>query len=139
MKLLQCKVDLSTGYHPQNDGQFEHFHCSIECILRCYIAPDQENWVQVLQNAAFILNSTVYAIYQLSSFCILYEVEPIFPINLAISDLSNNKAQAISDFLQQQQLYFDTIKTSLAWPNAQMAKYAYKHYQDVYLNVGNIV
>ena len=39
MRMLQCTVALSSGYHPQTDGQSERFHRSIEQILRCYIGP----------------------------------------------------------------------------------------------------
>ena len=36
MGLLQCRVALSTSYHPQTDGLTERFHRSIEQVLRCY-------------------------------------------------------------------------------------------------------
>ena len=42
-------------------------------------------------------------------------------------------------FLQQYQLCFDTVKTTLAKSNEKMARYTNKHHQDTHLNVGNLV
>ena len=41
IKLLQCKVSLSTAYHPQTDGLTERFHRLIELVLHCYCTPLQ--------------------------------------------------------------------------------------------------
>ena len=40
MKLLQCRVAMSTAYHPQTDGLTERFHRSIEQVLRNYVGVD---------------------------------------------------------------------------------------------------
>lgn len=37
MKLLQCRVAMSSAYHPQTDGLTERFHRSIEQVLRSYV------------------------------------------------------------------------------------------------------
>lgn len=37
MSMLQCKIAMSTAYHPQTDGLTERFHRSIEQVLRSYV------------------------------------------------------------------------------------------------------
>ena len=59
MCLLQSILAMSSGYHPQTDGQSEHFHHSVEQILHCYVTASQSNWVVSLAFNTFALNSTV--------------------------------------------------------------------------------
>jgi hypothetical protein len=40
MKQLDCKVAVSSSYHPQTDGLTERFHRSIEQVLRNYVLSD---------------------------------------------------------------------------------------------------
>ena len=36
MHLLQCIFWMSSGYHPQTDGQLEHFYGSVKQMFHCY-------------------------------------------------------------------------------------------------------
>lgn len=139
MCLLKCKVALSSGYHPQTDGQSERFHRSVEQILRCYIAPHQSNWVQILQQAAFALNSTVHAAHSFSPFHIIYGIEPTLPIDLAMQGLSSNNVQSVDDFIRMRQSCIDAVKSALTKSNESMAKYADQHRRDILLTVGDLV
>ena len=70
MGLLQCTLAISSGYHPQTDGQSECFHHSVEQILFCYITATQSNWVVSLASAAFSQNSTVSVAHCKSPFVV---------------------------------------------------------------------
>jgi transposase InsO family protein len=37
LKLLNCKLAMSSAYHPQTDGLSERFHRSIEEVMRSYV------------------------------------------------------------------------------------------------------
>ena len=91
MRMLQCTVALSSGYHPQTDDQSERFHRSIEQILWCYIGPRQSNWVSVLLSTEFSLNSTIHVAHGKSPFLVVYGHEPSLPLDTAIGQLSDNQ------------------------------------------------
>ena len=59
MSLLDCRVAMSTSYHPQTDGLSERYHRSVEQILRCYCSHQQEHWCTYLSQCEFALNSSV--------------------------------------------------------------------------------
>ena len=139
MGLFQCKLALSSGYHPQTDGQSKHFHHSFEQILWCYATPNQLNLIQVLQQVVFALNYTVHAAHLQSPFKLIYGMEPTLQLDLALSELFFTPVQAVDDFVQQQSSCFDVIKADLAKFNTQMAKYADKHCSEISLNVGDLV
>ena len=40
MKLFDCKLAISSSYHPETDGLTERFHRSVEQVLRNYVLSD---------------------------------------------------------------------------------------------------
>ncbi len=58
-KALGSRVALSTSYHPETDGLTEHFHRTVEQVLRCYCSSQQSKWCVLLSQCEFALNNTV--------------------------------------------------------------------------------
>ncbi|KJE96809.1 hypothetical protein CAOG_009037 [Capsaspora owczarzaki ATCC 30864] len=56
---LNTKINLSTAYHPQSDGQTEAINRILEQYLRCFISAGQDNWSDLLHLAEFAYNSSV--------------------------------------------------------------------------------
>ena len=50
-KLLGSRLDMSSSYHPETDGQTERFNSMLEGYLRHFINANQPNWVQLLNVA----------------------------------------------------------------------------------------
>ena len=91
MRNLDCKLAMSTAYHPQTDGQTERFNRSIEQVIRCSIDSSQLDWDLVLSQVGFALNSTVHAGTATSAFECVFGFGPRLPIDTALARLSDNK------------------------------------------------
>ena len=50
---------LSTGFHPQTDGQTERFNATMEEYLRLYVNYHQDNWTDWLPLCEFAVNNAV--------------------------------------------------------------------------------
>jgi hypothetical protein len=59
MGLLGIKVNMSTAFHPQTDGQTERANRSISQVLRHYVDNRQTNWDHLLPLVEFSINNQV--------------------------------------------------------------------------------
>ena len=48
MKLLQVKINISTAFHPETDGQTERVNQTLEQYLRSYCSYQQDDWASLL-------------------------------------------------------------------------------------------
>ncbi|CAN6570108.1 unnamed protein product [Malus baccata var. baccata] len=55
-KLLGSKLDFSTAFHPQTDGQTERVNALLETYLRHYVSANQRDWAKLLDVAQFSYN-----------------------------------------------------------------------------------
>jgi hypothetical protein len=58
---LGTKLNFSTAYHPQTDGQTERVNRVIGDFLRAYVSPYQTDWDLFLPSAAFAINTAQHA------------------------------------------------------------------------------
>uniref|UniRef100_A0A0W0FN80 Putative reverse transcriptase-rnase h-integrase n=1 Tax=Moniliophthora roreri TaxID=221103 RepID=A0A0W0FN80_MONRR len=56
-KHLGIQAGLTTAYHPSANGQTEQANQEIEQFLRLFVSKRQDDWVDWLPTAEFILNS----------------------------------------------------------------------------------
>ena len=57
---MGARLDMSTAYHPQSDGQTERTNRTIQTMLRMYVTDRKGDWEDWLQMAAAAYNSTVH-------------------------------------------------------------------------------
>ena len=57
-KRLKIDAKLSTGYHPETDGQTERANATMKYYLRAYVNYMQADWAQCLPGAEFASNNT---------------------------------------------------------------------------------
>ncbi|KAI3367172.1 hypothetical protein L3Q82_008231 [Scortum barcoo] len=69
-QLLGATVSLSSGYHPESNGQTERLNQELETCLRCLVAQNQASWSDHLTWVEYTHNSLVHG-YQ----------PPLFPTN----------------------------------------------------------
>ena len=66
--LLDMKLNFSTAFHPQTDGQTERTNQTLEQYLRLYCNYRQSNWAELLPLAEFSYNNSTHSATQVTPF-----------------------------------------------------------------------
>ncbi len=75
-KRLDIQARLSNPYHPQTDGQTEHFHAIMEQYLCCFVNYLQDNWNSWLPLSEFAANNKASESTGVSPFFANYGYDP---------------------------------------------------------------
>jgi hypothetical protein len=73
---LGTKLNYTTAYHPQTDGQSERVNQCLEMFLRCMAHDNPKKWCRWLPLAEFWYNSTFHSSLNCSPFKALYGHDP---------------------------------------------------------------
>ncbi|KAJ1127628.1 hypothetical protein NDU88_006024 [Pleurodeles waltl] len=97
-KILGIQVALSSGFHPQTNGQTERLNQGLEQYLRSFCNATQSNWAPYLPLAEFSYNNSLHSASKVSPFYGSYGFHPrAFPTPLR----DNSNLPAISSFVRQ--------------------------------------
>ncbi|KAM6965396.1 uncharacterized protein FYW47_007740 [Aplochiton taeniatus] len=78
--LLGASVSLSSGFHPQSNGQTERTNQDLETTLRCFASANPASWSRHLPWAEYAYNSLVHSSLGMSPFeCQFGFAPPLFP------------------------------------------------------------
>jgi hypothetical protein len=132
--ILDTKIDMSTAYHPQTDGQTERTNRTLEQMLRNYVSYHQDDWDQHLAAVEFAYNNTTQKSTGESPFYINYGFHP-----KTVCTLEQSLVPSANEFA----LRFENI-TKEARDNIQQAqlrqqKDVNKRKQDLELEIGQQV
>lgn len=78
-RLIGSSISMSSGFHPQSNGQTERVNQDIEKTLRCLVADNQSTWSSRLIWAEFAHNTLYHSSLGISPFECLYGSPPVFP------------------------------------------------------------
>ena len=73
---LNIKLNYSTAFHPETDGQTERTNQTVEAYLRMYANYQQDNWADLLSIAEFAYNNAPHSATQVSPFFANYGYNP---------------------------------------------------------------
>ena len=80
--MLGTKLNFSTAYHPQTNGQTKVVNRSLGNLLRCLVGDNLGNWDLLLPHAEFAYNSSVNRSIGKSPFEVVHGYRPRKPLDL---------------------------------------------------------
>jgi len=127
MDLLSVKLNLSTAFHPQTDGQTERVNQTLEAYMRNYCSYQQDDWSDLLPLAEYAYNSAVSEATKFSPFCANYGFEPRtnWP-NPKPSSEWDNPASSVT--VSQWEAIWSTMHENLGKTRLRMARWYDKHH-----------
>ena len=78
------KLNMSTAYHPQTDGQTEVMNRILEDYLRSYTRFAQDEWDELIAMAEFSMNNSINSSTQETPFYLNYGRHPRSPLALGV-------------------------------------------------------
>lgn len=116
---LGIKLNFSTAYHPQSDGQTERVNQVLEQYLRMFVNYRQDNWVELLDTAEFTYNNTEHASTKVTPFFANYGYHPCDP-STPVPQQHNPSAQG---HLEEIFKLRTTLQENIAKAQAESSKY----------------
>ncbi|KAI2661215.1 Transposon Tf2-9 polyprotein [Labeo rohita] len=110
-RLLGVNISLTSGYHPQANGQAERLNQELTRFLRSYCQDHQEDWSRFILWAEYAQNSIRKPSTNLTPFqCILGFQPPLFPWSGEPSELP-----AVNSWFQQSEETWNRAHVHLQW------------------------
>jgi hypothetical protein len=76
MRLMGTKLQMTTAFHPQSDGQSESANCVILMYLRCLTGDRSRDWLRWLPWAEFLFNTAYQTSLRDTPFRVVYGRDP---------------------------------------------------------------
>lgn len=142
-QLLGIKLNFSTSFHPETDGQTERTNQTLEVYLRMYTSYQQDDWADLLPIAEFAYNNAPHSATQVSPFFANYGYNPraTLSMDVAVADPTAH------DFTRQLSELHEYCREQIAIAQAQYQGPADRRRQtppsfeegdEVWLNAKNI-
>ncbi|PRQ21796.1 putative nucleotidyltransferase, Ribonuclease H [Rosa chinensis] len=116
-KLLNSKLQFSSAFHPQTDGQTEAVNQSLGELLRCLVCDHGLSWDQVLPMAEFAYNSSKNRSTVRSPFEIVTGLLPRKPIDLIPLPLEARPSAEAEFFCSHIPNIHDDVRRRIALSN----------------------
>ena len=91
-RLMGTSLAMSSGFHPQTDGQTERANRSIEEMMRAYVGRRQNDWDERLGMMEYAYNNAVHSSSGYTPFYLCYGRHPLSPVQLLSQVESKNAA-----------------------------------------------
>ena len=125
--LQGAKAKLSTGYHPETDGQTENVNKNgIGQYLRCYSNHLQDDWALNLAMAEFAYNNSYHSAIRCSPFWATYGYHPQLSVTLPTIP-STHPVPAAESLVTRLQEIHKELRGFLALARQDMIKSSDKH------------
>ena len=136
-RVMGTTLAMSSGFHPQTDGQTERANRSIEEMLRAYVGKRQSDWDDRLGMIEFAYNNSIHTSSGYTPFYLCYGRHPVSPATLLSQVESKN--EAADSFLRQLEEDMAQAMENLRRAQEKQKRYADKRRRELELSVGDQV
>lgn len=81
-QMLGITTTRTSAYHPEGNGQVEHFNCTVEAMLAKMVDDNQHDWDSQLPKALFAYRTAIHETTKFSPFHLTFARSPQLPIDL---------------------------------------------------------
>ena len=120
-RLAGTKLNRSTAYHPQTDGQTEVVNRSVEIYLRCFCGEKPKDWMKWLHWAEYWYNTTFQRSLGVSPFQAVYGRTPPALLYYGERETSNS---SLDEQLKERDVALGALKEHLRIAQDKMKRYA---------------
>ena len=143
-RLLDTKLDMSTGGHPQTDGKAENRQRTANTMLRHYVDFEQTDWDMKLLRAAHAINHTKSVSSGLTPFEVMFRRYPRLPLDAALADPAAagpapSALPAVTNFLDRHRYIWTMAKQNMLKAQSDQKRHADKHRREESFAVGDEV
>ena len=135
-KLLDTKLNMSSSYHPETDGQTERQNRVLEEMLRSYCQVKHSNWATGLKRCQFAVNNAVHASTGFTPFH-LNGVETRSPIQMLCRTVPGCTVPAAAEFMSALKSDLELAKQRLKVAQDRQSRYANQRRREVQFQAGD--
>lgn len=121
IKQLDIKLNMSSAYHPQTDGQTERVNQCLENYLRGMVFGQPKKWVRWLPLAEWWYNTSYHCSIKTTPFQALYGYPPP---QLPLGCPPKSQIEAVNQVMKDRHDAIQQLKNNLAKARDRMKKYA---------------
>lgn len=135
-KLQGTKLNHSSSYHPQSDGQTERINQCLECYLHCFCGTRPNDWKKWIPWAMYWHSTTWKSATRFTPSEVVYGCPPPSMLNYIPKTA---KAQAVEDYLFDRDWMKKLLMDNLTKAGDHMKSFADKHRTERVFEVGDVV
>lgn len=113
----KTKLQFSTPYHPQTNGQMEVVNRSLGKLLPCLVCDHIATWDLVLLVAEFAYTNSVNRSTRMSPFEVVTGIRPHLPVDLAPLPIEMRLSTDAGDFICHMQQVHDEVRSNIVSSN----------------------
>lgn len=137
--ILRTKLNMSTSFHPESDGQTERANLTLEDMLRGYVSALQDDWDEWLPMMEMAYNNSIQASTGFSPYYL--NTGRDFPTGLrqAVGQIGDISTPAVGVLLQRWEDALAKAKENIEAAQARQQYWANQHRRDLTFKVGDLV
>jgi hypothetical protein len=138
-KLLGSKLNRSSAYHPETDGQTERMNQTLENLLRAVVNEWNDDWEEKLPTVEYTMNNTINASTKLTPFDVCLTWKPQLAVEHRDWQLLKDEVPAATKSFDDIVITYDLVTQNIRKSQEQQQKQANKHRIDEKFKVGDKV
>jgi len=137
--LLRTKLNMSTSYHPQSDGQTERANRTLEDMLRAYVSAQQDDWDELLPLVEMAYNDSIQASTGFSPYYLNTGRHLSTCLNQAMERVDESSTPATAALLRRWDEALIKVRENIRKAQQRQRQYADAHRRDLAFEPGAAV